>query len=145
MPSNPLFHPGGRHRSELLGVATGGDLAPVREITNPNAGVTSQAVHFHTRVVAAATGGPVDTAAWVIEGLIVREVGTDTVLFPTPPVVTPLYNPNGTDWDVIAVADDGGKTLKFTVTVDGFGVGPGAAPSANFFAETVLTASGLPL
>jgi len=132
-------------RASATGVATGTDLSPFQVITNPNAGVSSQIVHFKARVVAFATGGPVDTACWLVEGIIVRENGTDTVLFPTPPVITPLYNSNAVDWDVIAVADDGAKALKFTVTVDGFGLGPGAAPSASFFAQTDLMPAGTPL
>ena len=126
------------------GVTTSSDVAVV-DIPNPNSGANSQVVYFKVRVVAFAEppGAPPasdDTACWTIEGAVVRDQSTDTVAFPpgSPPIVTPLYNANPVDWDVSAVADNPTKSLKVTVTVDGFGVGPGAAPPASFSATIEL-------
>lgn len=132
---------------EATFVTGSADLAPATVITNPYAGDYSQIVHFRLRVVAYAdypVSPPAvdDTACWVVEGVIVREQSTDTVLFPTPPIITPLYNSNPVDWDLAVAADDGTKTLKITGTVTGFGLGPGTAPPANFVGKLELTPAG---
>lgn len=137
-------------RASALGVSGTSTLSPAQVITNPNAGTSSQMVYFMARVVAFANppGAPPaadDTACWTIEGCIIRDQSTGTVSFPAAPVVTPLYNPNPTDWEVLAVADDSVKSLKINVTVDGFGGGPGAAPPASFFADLTLVPAGTPL
>lgn len=137
-----------REKFTATGVATGTDLVS-RVIANPNAGVNSQMVFFTAQIVAHAEppGAPpaaVDTAAWKVEGVIVREVVTDTVLLPTPPVITPLYNPNAPGWDVAVTADDPSKSLKIAVTVDGFG-GFAGPPPASFFCELFLVPTGSPV
>lgn len=137
-------------RMEVAGVTSTSDLAPTQSISNPNTGVSSQIVYFKAKVVAFAVppGMPpamIDTACWLVEGVIVREVGTDTVLFPVPTITTPLYNPNPADWGVIATADNVGKLLKLTASVDGFGAGPATAPPADFFAQVELVPAGIPL
>jgi len=134
-------------RAEAASVTTSADLAPAVLIANPNAGTNSQMVYFTANLIAYATppGAPPaadDTACWTVEGCIIRDQSTGTVSFPTPPIITPLYNSNGVDWDVLPVADNGTKTLKFTVTTDGFGVGPGVAPPASFFAKIELVPAG---
>lgn len=134
-------------RGTAPGVLAGADIAPVITILNPNAGVNSQVVYFSAKVVAyaeppGAPPAPDDTACWTIEGVVVRDQSTDTVAFPSAPVITPLHNANPMDWDVVAVADDPTKSLKLTVTVDGFGAGPGVAPPASFFAQIELVPAG---
>lgn len=135
-------------RAVATGVTTGTDIVS-QVISNPNAGVNSQMVMFTAYIVAYAEppGAPpaaVDTAAWKVEGVIVREVVTDTVLLPAAAVVTPLYNPNAPSWDVAVTADDPSKSLLITVTVDGFGGFPGAPP-ASFYGNVVYTPAGTPL
>jgi len=133
------------YRASALVVGTSTDLTPVQVVANPNTGVRSQIVQFKATVLASGSGGVVDTASWLIEGVIVREFGTDTVLFPTPPTITPLYNANPVDWEVVAVADDPGKALVLRATTDGFGSGPGTAPSAGFTALVELVPADTPL
>lgn len=135
-------------RAEATGVTANTDLVS-QVISNPNAGSNSQMVMFTAYIVAYAEppGAPpaaVDTAAWKVEGVIVREVVTDTVLLPVAAVVTPLYNPNAPSWDVSVSADDPSKSLRITVTVDGFGSFPGAPP-ASFYGNVVYTPAGTPL
>jgi hypothetical protein len=144
-----------RLRLQALSVtATSNLLTPTSgtgiTISNPNAGTNSQVAYFKARVTAYAepAGAPPaadDTACWTIEGVVQRDQSTDTLTLPVSPVVTPFYNANGTDWDVRAVVDDTSKELRIQGTVDGFTLGPGAAPDASFFADIDLSPAGTPL
>lgn len=132
-------------RSESIGVTTNAILAPSQVITNANSASFSQMIYFKGKIVAHAwSGSPPaadDTACWTIEGCVVRERSTGDVLLPNPPLITPLYNPNGFDWDVDITVDNASKELDFLATVDGFGSGPGTAPDASFYAEIEFTSA----
>lgn len=114
-------------------------------INNPNAGSNSQIAYFKARVTCYAEPAPAvdDTACWTIEGCVLRDRTTDTLSLPVAPVVTPLFNTNGVDWDVTAVADNASKQLRIQVTIDGFGLGPGAAPNATFYADLEISPAGV--